>query len=61
MSAHDRAAARDARKHSFRVVRFGPNHVQVQEFHGLTDREAEARKAYEREARPGMVEFEAII
>ena len=60
MSVHDRAAARDARKHSFRVVRFGPYHVQVEEFHGLTDREAEDRKAYERAARPGNVEFEQI-
>lgn len=52
MSAHDKAAARHARRFSLTVLRYGAGYMQTAEFHGLTDSEVEARKALEREMRP---------
>lgn len=52
MSAHDRAAARHARRFSLTVLRYGGGCMQVEEFHNLTDSEVEARKKLEREMRP---------
>jgi hypothetical protein len=52
MSAHDKAAARHARRFSLTVLRYGSGYMQTVEFDGLTASEVEARKALEREMRP---------
>jgi hypothetical protein len=52
MSAHDKAAARHARRFSLTVLRYGAGCMQTVEFDGLTESEVEAIKAVEREMRP---------
>lgn len=57
MSAHDKAAARHARRFSLTVLRYGWGYMQTAEFDGLTDSEVEARKALERQMRPTNAEW----
>lgn len=52
MSAHDKAAARHARRFSLTVLRYSGGCMQTAEFDGLTEGEVEAHKALEREMYP---------
>jgi hypothetical protein len=59
MSAHDRAAVRHARRFCLTVSRYYDGCSQHVEFHGLTQSEVKAEKAYQLECWPShQVSFE---